>query len=275
MSAETNIITTRPAFGAAGEVRYVEGEKPQPRTDLDISGVTFGGLVAFVGSRKDIILGLKNESSFLVDEANTTIDLMVREYGGHTDETDHRKYLPAVELHAAAIPSKDYAEVKAIMAKSWPSTHDLAMHLRKFPHLFPSIEVFKTVVNKLRNVTVIIKNIAAQSSSDSGDRSVTFDQKVENAPNLECTWSFRVAMFEGEKAIELPVQMLYNANQSLSGVDSTVYSHDRELVERKAREEMMTRTVKDLRTILSGTVAEGETAPVDPVPFVYVSKGGK
>ena len=246
-----------------GMHRFSQREKPVFAGDTVVGKVTLRGLVNYVRSKSELLLERANGAVFLVNEEDASICLDVNHAGGYSYGKNHDRYEPRIVIAASATKSSDAKLVEAIMGRNWSSLSELGVKLRDCLHLFPSKEMYKQVVGQLRNATLVVKRILQEASDDSGNKAYNFEQKLENAGDLSIAWTFRYRMFDGEEPIELPVVIVYGVNQSLSGVDATVFSAERVNIERAEKERLVTRTIKDLSNVLS------KGSDTESIPFVY------
>lgn len=262
---ETN-QATKLRFGQAGEHRMVYGEKPMHVAPREIKNATLNGIVEYVRSNANDLKERAASCYFEVDNGNSCIELFVNEGDNVTDKEGHCSQ--GATISGAAKLSRDAEYVLGLLTKSHDDLHALAMSLRNNPQVFPSLSTYKDTVAKLRNVRVSVTKMAQEVSSDAGDRQSQFEQKVNNATELEFGWTFTFPLFEGETNIDVPVSMLYDASRSVMGVSARMFCVDLADRIRKERKRVMDAAIAKMAMALGTT--DGAEGP-DLIPFVEVS----
>lgn len=244
-------------------VLFTEEEKGlQDSRDLNIPTATMKGLVNFVQSRKDAILERKDEAHFQVETRQSKITLFLGEKGGRKLTGDKDRTIQTVVV-AKNKRSQDFIDVLAYLEDEYDTPHNLAMDLRKQPHLFENETEWLRVVGQLRTMSTTVSRIMQDTSSDLGERTRKMDAVVTSG-KLDLKWNFYVPIFEDEAKSHVPVNAIYEMDKDgkLSVVILSV-SPGIEQLERDALKLSLDSTVQQLNIILG----------IDELPMVYVDGG--
>lgn len=238
------------SLGAPGEYRVMKGIAPIDPQDLVVNA-TLDGLVSFIAVRKANILERKHETHIQVSPKESSITLFIGEFNGYRKEGGD--YVPQTQVYGSSAFTDDQKTVKGIMSgKHRP--HELAMKLRELPHLFVDEASWKETVNTLRNLSLkVSKAVKDTSNEDTGEREKAVKLVIESGA-VAVEWNWKYAIYEGTDPVVVPVKVLYEADESMSGVYASVFNPRKILQERKALEDMLANTIKQIRIVLGDTI---------------------
>lgn len=240
----------RSISGGPGTYRVITGEEPILPKDLTITNATLDGLVNYIEVRRNIILEQADSCHLLVNEANSSITLVLGEFGGSRgiDQT----YLPCTRIVGRSGYSKDRGEIKSIMANNW-SPHSLAMHLRERPYLFEDTASWSRVVDVLRNLSIKVSKTVEDTSSDAGARKKAVNMLVDSGTEpLE--WNWRYSIYEGTAPVLVSATMLYQADENMSDIVGKVFNPHFVHQERAALKKMLNTALGRVAEVLEGSV---------------------
>jgi hypothetical protein len=234
-------------LGRLGNYRVMKWVKPIEKADWDDSSLTLAGMVNFIQVRKDQILARKDEAHIMVSSKRSSITLVIGEHGGQRVEGG--TYVPSVVLTGTNTFTEDQKTVAAIMAGNH-RPHELALKLRELPHLFSDEASWADAVKKLRSLNLMVsKAIKDTSNEDTGEQEKAIKLVIDSG-TVEVTWNWRYAIYEGTDPVEVPVRVLYEADENMSGVFARVFNPRKVQQERKALEDMLASTVADIKAVL-------------------------
>jgi hypothetical protein len=240
--------------GGGGTYRFLRSEKSINAQDLIIENATFTGLTNYVKSRKEWLKMLAGETMFRVNMREANVSLHVLEYGGSRHGDD--PYMPSTTIHALAKHSDHYKEVKGFM-KTHAAAHELAMALRECPYLFNSAEEYTAAVGAFRSMSHTISKVIADTSTDDGSRKKKLELAIDGSKdNIE--WEWNVSVYEGGPKQLIKVKTMYEANDSMNGVNIRLVNFELKDIERKAVEKMVEGLLVDIKK------------EVPEIPVVYV-----
>lgn len=239
------------SLGSPGEYRVTKGIAPIEHKDYVNEKATFAGLLEFVKVRKSQIVSRKHETHFDVNSRAFAISLVIGEHGGQRVEGG--TYLPTVHIHGSSKFTVDHSTVTAIMSMSH-RPHELALKLRELPHLFSDEASWADTVAKLRNLSLVVsKTIKDTSNEDTGEREKALKLVIESG-TVALEWKWRYTIYEGTDPVDVPVRVLYEADENMSGVLARVFNPRKVLQERKALEELLAKTVASIREVLGDAI---------------------
>lgn len=252
---------TGESLGRPGIYRVITGEPIIHRKDWRDDSLTLNGLLEFIKVRKDQILSRNDETHICVDPKSSSITLVEGEHGGMYTDTSIL-YTPTVTLTGSSAFTQDRNDVAAIMA-GLHRPHELGMKLRELPHLFADEASWADAVKKLRSLNLKISKAVKDTSSDeTGEREKAIHMVIESgAVAIEWSWEYRI--YEGTPLVTVPVRLLYEADESMSGIYARVHNPRKVMQERQALEDMLNATVSEIRKVLGNAV-----------PIIY-RNGGK
>lgn len=251
---------TGESLGRPGKYRVMTGEPIIHRKDWRDDTLTLNGLLEFIKVRKEQILSRSPETHICVDPKSSSITFVEGEHGGMADQAT--RYTPTVVLTGSSTFTQDRNDVAAIMS-GLHRPHELGMKLRELPHLFADEASWADAVKNLRSLTLKISKAVKDTSSDeTGEREKAIHLVIENgAVAIEWSWEYRI--YEGTPLVTVPVRLLYEADESMSGIYVRVHNPRKVMQERQALEDMLNDTVAEIRKVLG-----------DAVPIIY-RNGGK
>jgi hypothetical protein len=240
--------------GGGGTYRFLTTEKTISAKDLIIENATFTGLTNYVKSRREDLKRKAEQTMFHVNMREAKVSLYVHEHGGfrHADSA----YVAATTIHALAKHSDHYKEVKGFM-KTHTAAHELAMALRECPYLFNSAEEYTAAVGAFRSMSHTISKVIADTSTDDGSRKKKLELAIDGSKdNIE--WEWNVSVYEGGPKQLIKVKTMYEANDSMNGVNIRLVNFELKDIERKAVEKMVEGLLVDIKK------------EVPEIPVVYV-----
>lgn len=242
--------------GGPGTYLFLQNEQEVRKKDLSVPKATMPGLVNYVKSRAEIIKANKDATHFQINKRKAKMALLLGEFGGF--RSGEAAYQPCTTITATAKFSEDYIKARGFM-KTHASAHNLAMELRELPHLFSSNHDYLNAVSEFRTMAITLKKVLEDTSNDAGMREkrikLTFEDGIK-----AIKWAWSVAIYEGEEKQTIPVDVLYEANESMNGVNIRLVNFDLANIERAALDAMLARTIKEIE----GALGDGV------VPMLYV-----
>jgi len=257
MSNESTPVNGAHLEGGEGVYRYLTTEEPIARKDLTIKGATFAGLLAYIRSRKEVILALKDETHITANAATGDVVLCIHEHGGYREGGD---YVPETRINAALEQSADFTRVRTIVNTTFRSPHDAFEVLRQVPHLFAWADEHAETLKALRSQTFSLRKLIADTSSDSGEREKRLRLSFEEQPP-RIAFRFLVPIHNGEDRVEIEVDALYEANAELNGVNLKLVNYRLDGIVQAAREASLRKAITDIEAELG----------VDAIPVIAMN----
>lgn len=243
--------------GGPGEYIFLTEPKPTEREDYSDKNLTFDGLLAFVTARAQDLKSRAEETMFEVDVEQTTITLQANFYGG-SDKAG--RYDPQLTLEATTKKTADATLIDGMMNRTWDSDQ-LADAVKKVPYLFVGgDDECKRIIKALRNFKVSVRKIVeATTNVDTNERSRKFESEFVDKPS-DLKWSWNYAIYVGTEERNMPCELVYELNDSGTGVNIILRDPTKVPTERQAKKDMMQKAVKDLQDVVGPTI-----------PFVHVN----
>lgn len=250
VTSESDLDQSFHQLGRPGDYRVMKGIAPIDRQDLTVNA-TLAGLVNFIAVRKDNILDRANEAHIKVSTGEKSVSLTIGEFNGYREEGG--SYVPQTVIYGSSAFTDDQKTVKVIMSGKH-SPHELAMKLRDLPHLFADEASWKEAVSTLRSLSLkVSKAVKDTSNEDTGEREKAVKLVIESGA-VAVEWNWKYAIYEGTDPVTVPVKVLYEADESMSGVYASVFNPRKVLQERKALEDMLANTVTEIRKVLGNAI---------------------